>query len=575
VLDRQPSKPLCAVLLALMTAVALALRLGTLDFALPFAQEPDPHILGQIETLSQAEVSDEDVFYSSIYPHFLARTSMLFGDVVTPPSAAELDAMTLDEHLATASRLHHRVRLVIAWLSVLIVPAAFWLATFFVERRWALFAAALAAVSTLSLQFGQQARPHAAVGPLIALAVAGCMHLRRRGDARSFVIAGALCSLAIACLTNALAVLFPAGLAFLLRNGARRRLLDARLLIPIALIALAVRVYYPFFFVATPAGAEIPQEEGTFSFAWQTINWNDFRGDGFPTLFMTFWYYEPVASLLALAGIAVWIARKSDGTSEWSERRKDLLVALSFALTYAIVIGLQRRNQQRFMLPLVPFVFAAAAYGMRALSWKLAAWPLRAVAALALAVPAWACLGYTMMRTRPQTLEQVAQWIAANVDRERERVALHLNWDVPLARTHANLFDADGKRRPSNLSPWTRYQHELMDAHFRGERWNLEALYPDKSGQQRALQQPVEYLAELGADFVVLPGGSGVAVAGPARALRTELEKSAEKVLSLPLETRPAPSGLEGLDTPHFTLFVSTARWFGPQIDVFRLRRER
>lgn len=569
----KPSNAACALALAALTAFALSLRLWTLDFGLPYSQEPDPHILGQIETLSQPVVTDEELFFSSIYPHFLARSALLFGAPVGPPEGlAELD---LAGHLAAAGRLHLHVRALIACLSILIVPATFWLASYFMARRWALAAAGLAALSTLSLQFGQQARPHAAVAPLIVLAVAGCVHLRRRGDTRAFVIAGALCAVALACLTNAFAVLLPAGLAYLLRNGARRRILDSRLLIPLAMLALAVRIYYPFFFVDTPPGAVMPTEEGTLSFGWQTVNWSEFQGAGFPTLFMTLWYYEPVASLLALAGLAAWLLRRGDGSPESRERRKDLLVALSFALSYALVIGLQRRNQQRFVLPLVPYVCAAAGYGLAALfaqpKLRLARW----FALASLAVPLWACIGYSRMRSRPHTLEQLGAWIEANVERGTQRVGLHLLWDVPLARRHANLFDASGAARKVALSPWLRYQAEQLDRVWQGERWDLEPLYPERERWPQIVKDPFGYLGALAADYVVLPAGEGVGVTPLTRALRAELERRGERVLTLPAEERPSSSGLEGLDTPHFTRFVSTATWFGPQLEVFRLPRER
>src|SRR5262245_51736875 len=118
-----------------LTIAALVLRLATLDFALPFAQEPDPHILGQIQTLSQEEVSQRDLFFSSIYPHLIARTAIALGDVTQRPSSME--SMTLDEHLAAAGRLHRRVRLIVACFSVLLVPATWFVARFFLERKWA------------------------------------------------------------------------------------------------------------------------------------------------------------------------------------------------------------------------------------------------------------------------------------------------------------------------------------------------------------------------------------------------------------------------------------------------------
>ncbi len=551
-------------------ALALALRLLTLDFGLPYSQEPDPHILDQIALLSQPVVDDRTIFYSSIYPHLLARLAIWTGaPVALPEGLATLD---LAGHMEVASRLHHHVRVLIACLSVLIIPATYGLASWFLTRRWALAAAALAAASTLSLQFGQQARPHAATAPLIVFAVAACIGLRRHGTLRWFLIAGTACAIAIASLTNALAVLIPALLAFLLRNGARRRILDARVLLSLGLVALAVCLAYPFFFVPTPADAVMPTDDGGLNLGWQSIKWSEFQGKGFPTLFFTLWYYEPVASLLALAGLVAWLVRRNDGSAEWNERRKDLVVALSFAFSYALVIGLQVRNQQRFALPLLPFVFVAGMYGLAALWRARRARPLAIVGSVACAVPVAACLGYTGMRLRPHTLAQLGTWIEENVQRGEQRVAIHLLWDVPLAREHTNLFDAQGNVRKVTLSPWLLYQAQTMDAPWKGERWDIEPLYPERERWGAIFKAPGAYLDGLQADFVVLPGGEGVGVSDLTRALRAELvRRGAKVVLTLPAEERPPPSGREGLDTSHFTLYVLTSHWFGPQLEVYAL----
>ncbi|MCY3001755.1 MAG: glycosyltransferase family 39 protein [Planctomycetota bacterium] len=566
----EPSNLRCTVAVLALMALALALRFLTLDFGLPYSQEPDPHILDQIALLSQPVVDDRTIFFSSIYPHLLARLAIWTGAPVALPE--NLAALDLAGQLEVASRMHHHVRALIACLSVLMIPATFWLASWFLSRRWSLAAAALAAASTLSLQFGQQARPHAATAPLIVIAVAACIGLRRHGTLRWFLIAGAACALAIASLTNALAVMIPAFVAFLLRNGARRRILDARVLLSLGLVALAIRLAYPFFFVETPPEAVMPTEEGTVSFGWQTFNWSEFQGAGFPTLFLTLWFYEPVASLLALAGLVAWLVRRNDRSAEWSERRKDLLVALSFALSYALVIGLQVRNQQRFALPLLPFVFVAAAYGLAALWRADRLKPLAYVGSAACVVPVLACLGFVGMRLRPHTLEQLGMWIEANVRRGEQRVAIHLLWDVPLAREHANLFDAQGNVRKVTLSPWLLYQAQTMDALWMGERWDIEQLYPERERWGAILKAPGAYLDELGADFVALPAGEGVGVTALTRALRAELvQRGAKVVLELPAEERPPPSGREGLDTSHFTLYVLTSHWFGPQLEVYAL----
>jgi 4-amino-4-deoxy-L-arabinose transferase-like glycosyltransferase len=637
--DSRTSRRYGLAVLAL-TLVALLLRLWTLDFALPFAQEPDPHILGQVELLSKDTVGERDVFYSSIYPHLLARTAMLFGDVTRAP--AGLESMSLEEHLAAASRLHIRVREIIAWFSVLIVPATWWLARSFFERKWALFAAALAATSTLSLQFGQMARPHAAVAPLIVLSVAACVRLRRRGDTASFWIAGAAAALAMATLQNATVALLALIAAYLLREGAVgwRRLFDARLLIPFALLAAALWFFWPYLFVETPADAAAtsgsPDSQPdvglvvrlslalilvalgvlgvafealheprrprvrlaawaaaavgativwsvhtrTLHVGWQTIELSQFAGQGFPTLFTTFWYYEPLALALAMCGVIAWITHKSEPAPGGIARRKDLLVVLSFALVYALVIGLYERNQQRFALPLVPFVACLAACGLRALWTNTSRNTFgRAFAAfvtvVALAIPALACIGYSRMRTRPQTLEQLAQWLRANIDPAWQRVALHLNYDVPLARRHDDLFKQDGGARKVNLSPWQGYQERWLDAVWKGERFDIASLFEERNQKVLAsiVANPDEYVRSLDVDVVVIPGGEGPSANPVTKAVRDSLARTAELVLTLPREARPPTSGLEGLDTPHFTAFVLSAESFGPQLEVYRLPR--
>jgi len=631
------SKLRTALLVVAMMLAALGVRLATLDFALPIQQEPDPHILGQVETFSQESVSERDVFFSSIYPHLLMRASLLAG--AKPVVGAAPDA-TLDEHLAAASSLHLRVREVIAWFSVLLIPATFWLCRQFQSRNAALFAAALAATSLLNLQFGQQARPHAAIAPLIALSVAAAVHLRRRPSFGSFTLLGALLGLTIGCLTNGAAAFLSAGPAYFLRERVQgwRRFFDPLALLPIALVALAVYVFWPFLFVPTPpdavassgaaegatpssgplfrvlaAGAlaglgvlgvvvawlrEQPSprlrwaslallaaglalfyalRETTVFLGWQTIEMSDFAGKGFPTFFMTAWYYEPVALVLFVVGLIAWIVRPRCDAALERTRAKDLLVVLSFALVYAIVIGLHRRCQQRFLLPLLPFLFCGAAYGMthllaglrRVASAKAARPTVWIVTALVLATPTLATLGYTRMRLRPMTLEQATAWLHENVDPDHSKVACHLLYDLPVVRRESNLFDEQGAPGPI-FSPWQRYQQDWIAKTWRGERWNVEMLYPDRRRWPWIVKNPDAYLDELAADYVICPGEVGVGFNPMMSAVRDALRKRGEPLATFPLESRPKPSGLEGLDTPHFTYFVWTRHWFGPEIEIYR-----
>lgn len=631
---RAEALPLLAVL-ALMI-VALSLRLSTLDFALPCQQEPDPHILGQIETLSQPTVSDRDVYFTSIYPHLIARTAMLFG--AQPIVGAAGDA-PLDEHLRAASALHVAVRRVVACLSVLLIPATYWLCRLFQSRGAALFAAALAASSLLSLQFGQQARPHAAVAPLVGFAVAAAVGLRRRPSAATFALFGLCFALALACLTNAAAVALSILPAYFLRErvGGLRRWLDPLALIPLALVAISIYVFWPFLFVEAPADAaassgapDVAPSRGplmrfvfaavllglgvlgivaawlserpsarlrwgaltvalagagvlasmrdeTLHVAWQTIKLSDFSGGGFALLFTTLWYYEPVALVLCGVGVLAWcVAPRIDPTRSGA---KDLLVVLAFALTYALVIGLFRLNQQRFAMPLLPFLFCGAAWGMgaaaRGLGRIVSAARARAsvsfVAGLSLATPVLATWSYSGMRSRPHTLEMAADWLREHADSSRERIALHPLYDVPLARLERNLFDDSGAAS-SVFSPWQHYQQRWM-REWSGERWDIALLYGDRTRWPWIAKHPREFVEALDVDLVIYSGGAGAAAHPMMAAVREALRARGELLASFPAETRPANSGLSGLDTPHFTRFVLTKRWLGPELEIYRLAR--
>lgn len=625
--DRQLSRGWIVAALVVLTALAALFRFQTLRFALPFAQEPDAHLLGQIEMLSQPEISERDMYFTSIYPHLIARVGLWTGAVDAPDAP-----QSLDEHLAAAGRLHGHMRAVIAAMSLLMIAATFSIAKRFVTPGWALFAAALVATSTLCLQFSQMARPHAAAGALVALAIAASLRLRERGDTTSFFLAGLATALALSCLQNAAAMLFAPLSAFFLRSNARWRWFDVRLVLPLGLIATAIWIFWPFLFVPTPpdvqatsvletrtdhvplivlaftalfgtAGtvglvlhslAEGPRKRPwfpivalaiaaclawtlrgrTIHMSWQTIDSSNFDGSGLVTVASTLWYYEPVTLALGLLGVAIWIVRlvRPSETTDGG-RKRDFVVVASYALPYLLVLCMFRLVQQRFVIPLMPIFACVAAYGLQNAVARLGRVPARVLALGALAVPLLASVGYTKMRMRPQTLALLGEWIESEVDRDNERVALHLIWDVPLVRRHENLFDASGAKRKTAFSPWMRYQQDRLDAQWNGERWNLEALYPDRTRWPDIVKDPESYLRDLDADFVVLPAGEGVGVTPLTRALRAVLLRDGEKVLELPSETRPPASGLEGLDTPHFTYFVLTRHWFGPQLEVFRKRR--
>ena len=142
-------------------------------------------------------------------------------------AAAAQDA-PLAEHLAAAARPQLQVRLTIALLASLIVPATWLLVSWFVGRSWAFFAAALVAASLLDVSFSQQSRPHAVSGAVFLAAVLAAVRMRRSADLPSYLLAGGAAALAIGCLQSGITVLPPLVVAYLACGVPRTRRFDPR-----------------------------------------------------------------------------------------------------------------------------------------------------------------------------------------------------------------------------------------------------------------------------------------------------------------------------------------------------------
>jgi len=131
-----------------------------LDHGLPHRIEPDSEVATQVGYLRGEREGQRIATDLGTYPLLLALATSALFDAPPPPGAVE--GATQAEHRALASKDFRDARLTGALLSLLAVPATFLLARRLVAAPWALFAAALVAVSLLGLYFAQQARPHAA-----------------------------------------------------------------------------------------------------------------------------------------------------------------------------------------------------------------------------------------------------------------------------------------------------------------------------------------------------------------------------------------------------------------------------
>lgn len=581
-----------------LTLSALGMRLATIDFGLPNDQESDVHIFRQVHLLQLEELTPELLKEASIYPHMLARIILLFEDPLAPPTNP--DGMSLAEHLARAGGLHVLTRSIVAVFSVLLIPATWLLARRVFGQGWALFATALVALSLLNLDYGQQARPHSFAAPFTAFAVAAAIRVRHRSDLSSWALYGLSAGLAIAALQNGIAVLIPIAAAFFLREPEGRRWLEPRALVALGIIAVFVRVFWPFAFVGSD-GAETGIEGGTIRVSDQTMAFSEFTGEGFPTVLMTVWYYESVTFALALLGVAVWLVSLARRTGDGVPGRgKDVLVMLAYALPYFLVIGMHERAQQRFVVQLLPYLALLATYGLRgALLWLGQGGPgsgmvPRLAAVAALTVPLAASLSHMSVRARGTTLDEAGRWVEEHVGAD-ERVGIHLSFDVPLVRRLENQFvdgSFGGEPRKSILagSPWNSYQRQYIGPDWPGERHWVESLYfPGELAQlyfpgedpptvipkaiAKVVEDPEAYLRGQGFDFLILPGEHRAQFHPMMQAVREAAMRMGTLELRLPREERMQVTAVyEGLDTPHYTAFILSAPQLGPELEIYDIR---
>lgn len=461
-------------LLWLVVLAALVLRLWGLGYGVPTWEEPDPDIPAHVdmlregwkgnETLSAVEAPDEQ------YPHLVADVARLLP--ARPPTSGADAPKELAGHLRAAAWTHVQVRWIVALAALACVPLTFVLARRFVRDGWAVFAAALVATSLLSQSFAQQARPHAVATTLMVAALSADLKVVREGTWRAYALAALFSALALGTLHNSLAILLAGLAAHLLRGGGAKKL-DLKLALPIVACALALPVFYPFLF------AEVEQvrgvEEGAIKFAEHSVALGQFVGKGFPVVAQVAWNYEPVLVVLLGVALVALVALRGEARAE---RRRERLVVLAFVLPYLLVIGLFERTYERFLLPLVPCGAVFAAWGLQQVAGRFGRKLGVGIAALALVVPTFVCAKLAWLRSRPDTLGEVAQWLEARPGARAETVYLSAAppaLDLPLVREPEGLHFY-GKLPKMPLSVWTGWQAKVGDFPAEIQRWDLRWL---------------------------------------------------------------------------------------------------
>lgn len=578
------------ILVALLALVAFGLRLRGISHGLPMVLEQDCKIPRQVELLQQGGAewrSDREFRW---YPLFVAHV-VKSGTVALPESAPT----TLEGQLQAAAAPHIQSRLTVALLAVLAIPLTFLLASWFLERRWALVASAFVAFSLLHHSFSQQSRPHAVACATFLAAVVAAVHLRHQGTTLRYALAGAATAIALGTLHTGVLTLGTFLVAHFARRTYKSKWLEPRLFLALLFIALALPVFYPFLFFPAPqeSAESAARNLGFDASTWtlflggHEIFLKQFLGRGIEPTFRSLVSYEPaLLVLLCVAGVLVLprLLRKPADEPKVDNftRRRDTWVVLSFVVPYAVLVLAYERTYERFLLPLLPYLALAAAFALRELARALArrvpsfGEPAGQVglAAAALALPAFGSWRLSEIRSAPHTTAVAAQWLSSSAQPAQD-IAVWPGLELPLARDLAKVGPWPGPKVPVEARfqwPWTRYQslHPDLPA---AERWSLRWM-PAKPLQMR--NEPGAYVAEQAGELTVLEVFADNRTDPAGTRVREALRERAELLVRIgpdgPGSESDHPLGYQeetSVPAPLFLFRVLNARRTGPVIEVY------
>jgi len=558
-------KAIGAALLAI-TAVALGLRVTGLDRLQPHLQEPDAFLVAQVQILraGQQDRPQSRPAYK-FYPTILARCVAALGEPAVDPDTPPGELLAAHMRAAVGDLM--RLRRAVAWISVLLVPLTWLFARRLVGSGPALLAAALVAVSVLHLLFSQQARPHGVHATVALAAVVLAMRLRRRPTWGTYLACSLAFALAVGTLHNGVALLFPIAAAHLFRARTPDRVPwwgGALLAVPAVLVVIA---FYP-------SPPEIVGEGGVLRFGGHELPFEKLDGSGFARLATYLWSYEPALAILSVGGLAALLvpAARRRAALAGTELRGDLLVACAYAVPYALALGVLGLTEDRFLLPLLPFLATLAASLLGLARGRPAVQV--GVAVLMLAFPAWVVARYVAVRSAPDTIEQAAAWVQANLDPERDRVVLTPRLPLPLFHS-AEALRIGREDYVTRQQAWMRWQidhlpREEEERFEGGARWNL-ILSPGNLAKRDANA----WLDEVDAGYAILEVSRLTSNRPEIMDLRDRVRERGTALAVIRGEdvSRCSDWPLDYQDIQDYAARILRARAFGPCIEIYRLER--
>ena len=567
--------------------IAIALRLCALSARLPCDLEPDGAVLaGQVDLIQQGAADRDLISVWRLYPHLVSELAALI-----PARIPTGD--TLEEHLAQASAPFVHVRLVSALLSLLGVPATYWLARRFLSRGPALLATFLSATSLLTTLFAQQSRPHGPAAALALLAIVSALSLARRPNWMHCTLAGIALGLSIGALQSGVAAALPVAAAWIFRDRERKDGAQ-RWLAPVWIALLSAGIAYSLYPHALPAQPGVQPSSSGFAGLTLTsgepdtnvrggvghaIHVDQFSAGGFATVARSLISFETTPILAAL--VALLLGIKALLTRERIHAaRRDLLVVGAYVLPYLLVIGLYDKTYERFCLQLIPFVACLAAFAWGHFAARFGrAFAVASLCFLALP-PLAASVALEHLRWSDDGPRELAHWIQSHVAPETERVFCLPGVDVPLARSEAALA-ADSSAGWG--TPWVFYQRQHVAERWDCQRYALSCApllrHPDFVA---AMQEPLAAVRRSSASLVALL----VPPLGQSQTFASQLAVAFQQVLSREGKREfPAPAADHdpvGQFTPGYDYQVDNPIWtwelltglpaIGSTMEMYRLR---
>ncbi len=567
--------------LALLTLAALGMRLHGLERFLPHYPEPDSYLVDEWRLIESGVIHTalESRLYGK-YPHLLPRLAQCLPQA-DPPAGGAGTA----QHLQFAAAPLLTLRLLVALLASLAVPATFLLAKRFISAGWSLVAASFVATSLLHLGFSQQARPHAPEGSLALIAVLAAMLVSDRRGTLVVLWAGCAAGLAIGCLHNGAFVLPPLALALWLARDNLAQRAKAFLLaaVPIGLLGLFT---YPFLIPGLrpylPFAAENKAQLGTKlpHRAFGQSEW--FDGGGVVRVLNSLWGWDPALFILgglglAMAGTRLLRGRRTQAALPPSvQQQRHFAIALAFALPYLLVLCLFQRTFERFLIPLLPYLALLAAFGLQALTRALGCSKpaTLAIAFAALTAPSWVVGRATLLRGREDTTQQTAAWLESNLEPSElflvnPLILLPLPIDLPQPQVEDGSALIEIHRR----MPWFRHLHSPRGKGLRT--WTAQPMdvdlndLPNKLGEIPSRAKLRRRIRQSGAQWVLLTVRPGQ----PMYELFAEvLQRMGERVQRI----SPRKSSEQAASTPTYfgdrmaALMLELER-LGPTFDIYRV----